>query len=206
MIGEVSHISEDGVWLSLRNRALLCWFLFLILPCLCYGQEKPPFDPSLVAPEKRIGRATATFSRHNSRAQIAVQTDAIQLVGNTEIGIILVPNFIVPGRKVVSPVSIELEFISYSHSKTFSVNRKFQMYGDDKLVYSGTLVLSSSGSSPSGIVTEVLAQKLPYAKFLDLIRGRSVKFVLGEIQLEIGRDQISGLRDLEKLIDSSIVF
>lgn len=120
MIGEVSHISEDGVWLSLRNRALLCWFLFLILQCLCYGQEKPPFDPSLVAPEKRIGRATATFSRHNSRAQIAVQTDAIQLVGNTEIGIILVPNFIVPGRKVVSPVSIELEFISYSHSKTFS--------------------------------------------------------------------------------------
>jgi hypothetical protein len=173
---------------------------------VCYGQKKPPFDPLLVAPEKRIGRAVATFSRQKNRTQIAVQTDPIQLLGNTEEGIVLVPNFIIPGRKVVSPASIELEFISYSHRKRIFVNRKFQAYGDDKLVYSGTLELSSSGRSPNGTVTEILVLKLPYAQFLKLIRGGSVKFILGESQLEISQDHIGALRDLEKFIDSSISF
>jgi hypothetical protein len=189
------------------NQLFVALLVFLLMvPCLCYGQEKPPFDPSRLAPEKRVGRATATFTRHKSRAQIAVQTDAIQLLGNTENGIVLVANFIVPGRKVVSPASIEFEFISYSYSKKFSVNRKFQIYTDSKLLYSGALVLSSSGSSPNGAVTEVLAQKLPYAQFLKLIRGMSVEFVLGESQLEISHEHIGALRDLEKLIDSSISF
>jgi hypothetical protein len=177
-----------------------------MLLCECYGQDKPPFDPSRVAPEKRIGTATATFSRHQNRAQIAVQTDPIQLLGNTENGVILVPNFIVEGRKLVSPASIELEFISYSYSKRFSVNRKFQIYGDDKLLSSGTLELSSSGGSPNGAVTEILARKLPYTQFLKLFRGGSVKFVLGEMQAKIGQDQIDALRDVERLIASSISF
>lgn len=86
------------------------------------------------------------------------------------------------------------------------MNRKFQIYGNDKLLYSGTLELSSSGRSPNGAVTEILAQKLPYAQFLKLIRGGSVKFILGETQTEIGPDQIDALRDVERLIDSSISF
>lgn len=188
------------------NRLLPRLFLPLMLLCVCYGQEKPPIDLSRVAPERRIGWATATFSRHKNRIQIAVQTDPIQLVGNTEDGIVLVPNFIVPGRKVVSPASIELEFISYSNSKRFSVNRKFQIYVDEKLLYSGVLELSSSGTSPSGSVTEILTRNLPYAQFVKLIRGGSVKFILGETRVEIGQDHIDALRDVERLVDCSISF
>lgn len=77
------------------NRLVLWSCLILVFLCVCYGQDKTPFDPSRVAPEKRVGTATATFSRHKNRSQIAVQTDPIQLLGNTENGIIMVPNFIV---------------------------------------------------------------------------------------------------------------
>jgi hypothetical protein len=195
------RLLQGGPSMKPINWSLLCCFLVSVFP-FCYGQDKPPFDPSRLAPEKRIGRATATFTKHKNRTQIAVQTDPIQLVGNTEDGIVLVPNFIVPGRKLVSP----LEFISYSHSKRFSFNRRFQIYGDDRLLYSGVLELSSSGTSPNGSVTEILAHKLPYGQFLKLIRGLSVKFVLGEMPVEIGQDPISAFRDMERLIDSSISF
>ncbi len=169
------------------------------------GQQSSGLDLRL-APQKTIGRANAIFSHPKGRAQIAVQTNPLTLAGNSENGLFLSPNFIVFGRKVVTPPSIEFEFISYSPQRKFLVNRTLQILSHDRALYSDRLVLATWGTSPDATVTEVLVAKIPNKNFTNLIGEKSLSLVVGEARLELTEDNLEALRDLKRMIDSSVSF
>src|SRR5205823_854507 len=147
-----------------------------------------------------------TFHRGKGSVQIAVQTEPLSLAGNTDEGIFLTASFIVFGRKVVPPSSVELEFISYSAKRKFSLNRTLQIWREKQLVFSGNLRLVTSGTSAEGVVTEILDSKLPYAQFVRLIRHDSSRLVVGDLELELRDANVDALRDLQQMIDSSVAF
>jgi hypothetical protein len=183
-------------------------FVFFLcgIPSFNHGQQQPPFDVSRVAPYRKIGRAMATFSHGKRATQISVGTDALPLEGDTENGLFMTTGFIVFGRKVVKPRLIELEFVSYFAKRRFSSNRKIEIFADDKLIYSGNLKLLTSGTSAEGIVTEVLDTRLPYPQLLRLMSAMSTRVIIGDFQVRLNADNIDALRDLKKLIDSSVSF
>ena len=188
-----------------KNALTFCCliFLFWALPLVAHGQQ---LGLGPVAPHKEIGRATATFSEPKGQTQIAVQTDPLSLIGTTKDGLFLSPSFIVFGRKVVAPQVIEFEFLSYSPQRKFSRSRGFQIVSQGRSLYSQPLVLATSGTAPDGIVTEVLVAKIPYKNFVDLIQQKSLNLIVGNMRVALDEDNLEGLRDLKRMIDSSVGF
>ena len=178
--------------------------LFWALSLVANGQQLG-LGPGL-APHKEIGKASAIFSEPKGQAQIAVQTDPLTLTGNTRDGLFLSPSFIVFGRKVVPPQSIEFEFLSYSPQRRFSRSRGFQIMSQGRSLYSQPLVLATSGTAPDGIVTEVLVAKVPYKNFVNLIQQKSLNLIVGNTRVVLDESNIEALRDLKRMIDSSVAF
>jgi len=188
-----------------KNTLTLCCLLLLFwaLPLDAYGQR---LGIGPVAPHKEIGKASATFTEQKGQVQIAVQTDPLSLIGTTRDGLFLSPSFIVFGRKVVAPQAIEFEFLSYSAQRRFSRSRGFQIVSQGRSLYSQPLVLATSGTAPDGIVTEVLVAKVPYKTFVDLIQQKSLNLMVGNMRVALDEGSIEALRDLKRMIDSSLGF
>jgi hypothetical protein len=187
-----------------KNTLTLCLLLsFWALPLAAYGQR---LGLGPVEPHKEIGKASATFSEPKGQAQIAVQTDPLSLIGTTRDGLFLSPSFIVFGRKVVAPQVIEFEFLSYSPQRRFSRSRGFQIVSQGRSLYAQPLVLTTSGTAPDGIVTEVLVAKIPYKTFVDLIQQKSLNLIVGNMRFALDEGNIEALRDLKRMIDSSLGF
>ena len=55
-------------------------------------------------------------------------------------------------------------------------------------------------------MTEVLVAKIPYKNFTNLIGEKSLSLVVGEARLELTEDNLEALRDLKRMIDSSVSF
>lgn len=198
------HRNDPTIQKKHSMRLLCLLLLFWALPLVANAQQLG-LDLGK-APHKEIGKASAIFSQPKGQTQIAVQTDPLRLIGTTNDGLFLSPSFIVFGRKVVPPLSIEFEFLSYSPQRRFSKSRSFQILNQGRTLYSQPLVLATSGTAQDGIVTEVLVAKVPYKNFVDLIQQKSLNLIVGNMRVALDEDNLEALRDLKRMIDSSLGF
>ncbi len=181
--------------------SLLAWATF----CFAQKGNLPRNLSQSLAPEKVIGKASATFFR--KRNQITVQVMPLQVYGDLNNGIVMVPNYISWGKKIIAPKWIDLEFISYSEKgPLFLHDRQLLIYLEDKILYSGRLKLSLLKRSSGTPTTEVISQRIPYSQFVQLTDGAGVKIKIGKIEFTLTQEHLESLRDLIRITDAAISF
>ena len=158
-----------------------------------------PPDPKYIRESNDPRHAEVRYSRANDETDI--QVTRVQLEGNLDRGLALVPHFTVPGNalasgwKATSPGLVGLEFASYSDAKIYSESTVLAITSDGRMVYSGVARLLSS-SSDNGTTTEFLSQRITYDQFLQMARAGNVRIKLGAKSYQLSSDQLEGLRDM----------
>lgn len=155
-------------------------------------------------PEKHLGAATASY--FPSRKHVTVQAAPLRVAGETQNGVVLIPSFIVRGKKVVEPKLVNLQFIVDSPAAAPAPLRRVQVFSKSREVASGVPALVSVSKPVDGSVTRVLMYKLPYGKFLQMLAGQEVSIRLGQVEFDITEEQLDALRDLQRMVDEGISF
>lgn len=155
-------------------------------------------------PEKRLGTATASYFPQGDH--VTVQSRPLQVAGDLQNGIVLVPSFIVPGKKVVAPKSVNLQFVVDSPRSARPPLMRVQVVSEGKEVSAGIPRLVSIGKPSGGSVTRVLMYKMAYEQFLQMLDGKEIGIRLGHIRFDITEDQLMSLRDLQRVIAEEISF
>jgi len=155
-----------------------------------YGNDPPPqphADDQAVAVYKRL---------HN---QTDVQIDRLQLSGNMDEGVALVPLYTVrgditpPHQGTSTPATVNFTFASYAPKKIFQTDVLFTLIGDGKVIYNAT-ALNTSKTTEGG--NEFLIQNIPFADFLEMTRARKAKLKLGGREYSLTEKQLAALRDM----------
>lgn len=155
-------------------------------------------------PEKQLGAATASYfpkARH-----VTVQVTPLRVAGDMQNGIVLIPSFIVPGKKVVEPKLINLQFIVDASAGAPATPFKVQIFSESRELASGVPRLVSAGKPAGGSMTRVLMYQLPYAKFLQMLKGKEVRVRLGRAEFDLTEDQLASMRDLQRMIAEGVSF
>lgn len=183
--------------------------LFCCLPCVGqkkgtdYAIEKKQVDESAVT-SKEVGQASLSYIQ--SKNEIHVITQALQVYGDLDNGLLLSPMFGVEGKKVVEPSSVEFTFTSYSDKKLFTVNRKFVIKADEKILFSGMPTLTLSIVTESGIATETMKQRFPYKVFKQMLEAKNLELQLGIKTFELTPEHLTPLRDMKRCVDDEVSF
>jgi hypothetical protein len=166
-----------------------------------------PFAPNTeVAPDEED--LLAPVARFNSsRNETDVSITRIQLDGDMNHGIALVPHFTVPGdaRKsgtpTTAPESVVLDFASYADKPVFSDNAKLEIYCDDRLALDGIARLVSG--KPSGkdqSVGQFLSVQISFKLFKRMAESRNVRIILGPKRFELLPDDIRALEAMSAYV------
>lgn len=164
-----------------------------------YGYDSDP------PPEThRDDEARAIYRR--SRNQTDVQIVRLQLAGNMDEGMALVPGFTVPGdatspqRRSNPPATINFTFASYAPKKIFVTDVPFAMTADGRQIYEST-TLNTSKTTEGG--NEFLVQDIPFAQFLQLTRARKAKLKLANREYPLTEKQLAALREMVSYVDAT---
>ena len=182
---------------------LVLWIV-IFLPCaeiVCIAQGT---GYGRIAPEKSVGKATATYFRKENH--VTVQIRPLQVAGSLSSGIVLIPSFIVPGKRVVVPKIVNLQFIVDTATGVRSPERKVRIFVEGREMMSGIPALLSTSRPTDGSVTRVLMYKMPYAKLLQILAAQTVMMKVGETEFELTEAQLEAMRDLQKMIDERVSF
>lgn len=155
-------------------------------------------------PEKQLGAATASYfpkARH-----VTVQVTPLRVVGDPQNGVVLIPSFIVPGKKVVEPRLVNLQFIVDSPAAERPPLLRVQVFSEGRELASGIPTLVSTSKPSGGSVTRVLMYKVPYGKFQQILNGKNVSVRLGHIGFELTEEQLASMRDLQRMIAERVSF
>jgi hypothetical protein len=135
-----------------------------------------------------------------SRNETDVSITRIQLDGDMNHGIALVPHFTVPGdarrsdTATTAPESVVFDFASYADKPFFSDNAKLEIYCDDRLALNGIARLMSG--KPSGDdqnVGQFLSVQISFKLFKRMGESRNVRIVLGPKRFDLLPDDIAAL-------------
>lgn len=137
---------------------------------------------------------------NSSRNETDVSITRIQLDGDMNHGIALVPHFTVPGdvrrsdTATTAPESVVFDFASYADKPFFSDNAKLEIYCDDRLALNGIARLMSG--KPSGDdqnVGQFLSVQISFKLFKRMGESRNVRIVLGPKRFDLLPDDIAAL-------------
>jgi hypothetical protein len=122
----------------------------------------------------------------------------IQLAGDMNNGLALVPHFTVNGdaRKAQSaaPERVILDFASYAHQPVFTKSPEMEIYCDDKLIVKGPVrLLPSSASGSDETIAQFLTVQITFKSFQKMAAARSVKITLAAKPFELGPADINAL-------------
>lgn len=135
-----------------------------------------------------------------SRNETDVSITRIQLDGDMNHGIALVPHFTVPGdarrsdTATTAPESVVFDFASYADKPFFSDNAKLEIYCDDRPALNGIARLMSG--KPSGndqSVGQFLSVQISFKLFKRMGESRNVRIVLGPKRFDLLPDDIAAL-------------
>lgn len=157
-----------------------------------------------VIPEKRLGAATASYFPRAKH--VTVQVTPLRVAGDQQNGVVLIPSFIVPGKKVVEPKLVNLQFIVDSPATARPPRLRVQVFSEGRELASGAAALVSTGKPAGGSVTRVMMYKLPYGKFVQFLKGRDVRIELGHVGFDITEEQLASMRDLQRMISAGVGF
>lgn len=192
----VSFVLKQTRFLVVHHFESVDWFAFDK-----NGALIGPEYPTGVYESDDVRRADVRFSPQ--RNETDVQLTSVQLEGDLNRGLALVPHFTVPGdvfaasHQRVQPRSVGLEFASYSPKKVYSSDSRLLIKADGKVVYSGTARLMSA-SENNGTGTEFLSQQISYEQFRQMASAADVMIRLGLKEHRLTSDQLEGLRDMMK--------
>jgi hypothetical protein len=143
----------------------------------------------------------APVARFNpARNETDVSVTRLQLEGNINHGIAVVPHFTVSGDALQSknlipaPESVVLDFASYADKPVFSDNVKVEIYCDDRLALDGFARLVSgkpSGEDPAA--AQFLSAQISFKLFKRMAESRNVRITLGPKRFELLPDDIAAL-------------
>lgn len=152
-------------------------------------------------PAESVLKARASYSEAQDATTVLVNN--LQLDGDLNKGLILIPSFSIRGKKVSAPAEVTLEFASYEDRKMYAENRTLSIRADNKTVASGTARLISSGKTTEGLVSEFLTYQLTYQQFLQVVDGRQVELKLGAKEIRLTPEHLRLLREMKKCVDAA---
>ncbi len=155
----------------------------------------------LVKPAEAFVRARASYLEAQNKTVVDVNN--LQLYGDLNKGLILVPSFTVQGKKIVRPEWVDLEFASYEDRRTFASNRRIAIVVDNKSVDSGNARFISTGKTAEGYVSEFLSHSITYEQFLQVVNGQEVELKLGPKVIRLTPEHLRLLRELKACVDAS---
>src|SRR5260370_8454579 len=136
-----------------------------------------------------------------ARNETDVRITRIQLEGDLNHGIALVPHFTVrgnarnPNGKTAAPALVGFDFASYADRKIFSVHTKLEIRWDDQLTFADDAhLLSPEDSGSNGSTAQFLTDQIPFAKFAQMGKARERQIDLGRKQFTLTPEVIDALR------------
>jgi hypothetical protein len=155
----------------------------------------------LMKPAEEFVQARASYFEAQNTTTVLVNN--LQLYGDLNKGLILIPSFTIRGKKIVAPQWVDLEFASYDERKVFSDNRKISIVVDGKSVDSGNARLVSSGKTAEGYVSEFLSHQITYEQFLQIGNGQEVELKVGPKVMRLTAEHLRLLREMKECVDTS---
>ena len=155
-------------------------------------------NPEVVPSHEDLRTPIARFN--SSRNETDVSITRIQLDGDINHGVALVPHFTVPGdaRKsdmpTPAPESVVFDFASYADTPVFSDNAKMEIYCDDRLALNGVArLISGKPTEKAQGVGQFLSVQVSFKLFKRMAESRNVRIVLGPKRFELLPDDITAL-------------
>jgi hypothetical protein len=146
-------------------------------------------------------KAIASYSEPQNKTTVLV--NSLQLNGDLNKGLMLIPSFTISGNKIVPPKWVDLEFASYDERKMFASNRNISIVVDNKIVDSGNARLVSSGKTVEGYVSEFLSHQITYEQFLQIVNGQEVELRLGYQVVRLTAEHLRLLREMKQCVEAS---
>ena len=168
------------------------------------GGLSVPAPGGKLIPEKHLGAATASYFAKDGH--VTVQVRPLRVAGDERTGVVLIPSFIVRGRKVVEPRLVNPQFIVDSPARARPPLSRVQIFADGQELAAGVPRLLTTSKPSGGTVTRVLMYNVPYGKFLRMIEGREVRISLGHARLDLTGDHLAAMRDLRRMILEGVSF
>jgi hypothetical protein len=157
---------------------------------------------------RRIGSGSGSAAEEDPRAPVAKFSDSrnetdvsvtrIQLQGNMDEGVALVPHFTVTGDTrrgpVPAPEFVILDFASYSRQQVFTGNAELEIACDERPTVKGfAQLLPSSASGSDETIAQFLTVRVSFKSFLKMSSAQHVTIRLGSKRFQLKPDDINAL-------------
>ena len=155
-------------------------------------------NPDVAPSHEDLRTPVARFNP--SRNETDVSITRIQLDGDMNHGIALVPHFTVAGdarrsdTATTAPESVIFDFASYADEPFFPDNAKLEIYCDDRLAANGIArLMSGKPSDNDQSVGQFLSVQVSFKLFKKMGESRNVRIVLGPKRFDLLPDDIAAL-------------
>ena len=145
-----------------------------------------------------IGAPVIRYSTTTRQTDVSVTR--LQLDGDINKGIALVPHFLIngdarrAGNRLPPPAVVTFDFASYSPKPLFSGNTSLEVYCDDRLVSSViALLLSKNQTGTETNIAQFLTTSISYKVFYQMAKAHKVRIRLGARDFELAREDIQSL-------------
>ena len=147
-------------------------------------------------------RAIARFS--SSRNETEVSIGRLQLEGDLNHGIAMVPHFTVRGNlkassnKLTPPEFVTVDFASYADRKVFPADAELAINADGKTIFSGRARLLRAADSGAGndSLPQFLTAEIPFPQFLRMANARQARIRLGSRDFPLTSEALDSLNEM----------
>ena len=153
----------------------------------------------LSSEEKDDRTPVARFNAARNETDVSITR--LQLEGDLNHGIAMVPHFTVAGNvhdsksKLGEPSLVVVDFASYADRKIFPENAKLEIRCDGVPAFSGNaLLLTPQDSGSEGSTAQFLEAQIPIQQFAKMGSSREVRIKLGNKAFELSPEDINALR------------
>jgi hypothetical protein len=138
---------------------------------------------------------------NSARNETDVSITRLQLEGDMNHGIALVPHFTLKGNLRDAnrslPESVVFDFASYADSKVFPADARLDIRCDEVGVFSGSArLLTPQDSGSEGSTAQFLTAQIPVPQFSKMGTARQVKLKLGSKDFELSTEDVKALRTM----------
>ena len=142
---------------------------------------------------------------NSARNETDVSITRLQLEGDMNHGIALVPHFAFKGNVNDAnrnpPDAVVFDFASYADAKVFPGNAMLNIRFDGTVVFSGSArLLTSQDSASEGSTAQFLTAQIPVAQFSKIGTARQVELKLGGKDFELSTEDVKALRTMSLYI------
>jgi len=135
---------------------------------------------------------------NEARNETDVSVTRIQLQGNMNEGVALVPHFTVTGNArqgtAPAPEYVIFDFASYARQPVFAKNPELEITCDDRPTVKGLVqLLPAKASDSEDTIAQFLTVRISFKSFLKMSAAQKVSITLGSKQLELKPEDIDAL-------------